>query len=318
MDVLIQRWTHVDHLPELHADRVVTDRAIAALEMFMGDQLPPQNRRLLANSNHTMTANVASAYRHLKTAVSQQLMDQTDLPFLLQDLKMTWTGQQLTWDVQPMLSRLSQRFDAIANYPDALLDLVSVLGRVRTAGLQPVVQAAQEQSQRLTMVGTPVADYWNGLSDRPNRMEGRGGNDELNGGRYADLLDGGEGDDRLSGGAGLNILIGGRGDDALLGGVDDDVYRLSVGDGNDWIVETTATSAASIDVIEFSEGITLESLRFERVANDLVIHYGSDSDSVRLSRQFGSNPFTVEQIYLPYGSHWNLLQLIPSTAVTGV
>jgi hypothetical protein len=70
-----------------------------------------------------------------------------------------------------------------------------------------------------------------GLSDTPNQLSGRLGDDRLFGGDAADTLVGDAGDDYLEGGAGDDRLLGDAGDDTLVGGAGAD--RLEGGAGAD-------------------------------------------------------------------------------------
>jgi Ca2+-binding RTX toxin-like protein len=63
------------------------------------------------------------------------------------------------------------------------------------------------------------ASHYNG----PVTLYGRGGKDELAGGRGNDILVGGDGDDELDGSTGRDLLIGGDGKDELEGGGGDDL-----------------------------------------------------------------------------------------------
>ncbi len=65
-----------------------------------------------------------------------------------------------------------------------------------------------------------------------DRLEGRGGNDVLNGLDGADRLDGGAGNDTLSGGTGRDWLTGGAGNDRLDGGADLDTASWALARGS--------------------------------------------------------------------------------------
>ncbi len=81
--------------------------------------------------------------------------------------------------------------------------------------------------------------FLNGSSDKdeldvsnytgPSTLQGRSGNDELDGGSNNDLLFGGDGDDELDGNAGNDVLVGGAGNDELNGGEGVDVLIGGLG-----------------------------------------------------------------------------------------
>ncbi len=98
-------------------------------------------------------------------------------------------------------------------------------------------------------------------------IRGKGGNDNLVGGRGNDRLLGGPGNDRASGGPGNDRLVGGRGRDRLIGGPGNDVIVggpgqdvLAGGQGNDRIngrdgvVETARCGAGARDIATVDPG----------------------------------------------------------------
>ena len=95
---------------------------------------------------------------------------------------------------------------------------------------------------------------------------------------YNDLVYGTGEDDYIQARAGNDRIIGGDGDDRLYGGQGDDVYVYALGDGNDRISDTSGTNN-----IEFSEGISKDSIYFTKANNQFVINFiASSSDSISL------------------------------------
>lgn len=175
-------------------------------------------------------------------------------------------------------------------------------------------------AERLTMVGSDQRDHWVGWRDCSNRIQGRGGDDELYGGDKADMLHGNEGRDWLHGLSGNDILVGGPGNDHLKGGFGDDVYVFSMGDGRDAIYENVGTVSphGGVDTLRFTEGITLESLQLARSGSDLIVGYGSCGDAVTVYQQFQNSAYQVERIELADGSWYTIDALLmqpPPTAV---
>jgi Ca2+-binding RTX toxin-like protein len=68
-----------------------------------------------------------------------------------------------------------------------------------------------------------------------------------------------------------DTLIGGTGNDYLIGLEGDDVYRISLNDGADTIVDTGGS-----DQVIFGEGIVQDGIQIARTANQLVITYGDN------------------------------------------
>ncbi|MBF0283841.1 MAG: cadherin-like domain-containing protein [Magnetococcales bacterium] len=142
------------------------------------------------------------------------------------------------------------------------------------------------------------------------------GNDTLDGGELTDWLDGGAGDDVLGGGCGSadcngtsgNIYVGGVGNDTLRGTYYGDLYRFSLGDGSDVIEEYN--SYAVKDWIEFDVGVESGALSAMRNNQDLVLNYGTGSDSIQISNWFnGGAPYRIEGIRFADGTYWNDEQL---------
>ncbi|MBN2837197.1 MAG: hypothetical protein JXM74_00400 [Fusobacteriaceae bacterium] len=100
------------------------------------------------------------------------------------------------------------------------------------------------------------------------KLDGKGGNDIIEGTYANEYLLGGDGNDYLSGGDGCDTLAGGEGNDILVGGSGDDIYEFNLGDGNDTIKEidnyfmpfAQENYRLDEDRIVFGNGIKLEDL----------------------------------------------------------
>jgi Ca2+-binding RTX toxin-like protein len=92
-----------------------------------------------------------------------------------------------------------------------------------------------------------------------------------------DYLDGGAGNDTLAGGAGDDTLIGGSGNDDLLGGEGNDIYRVNLGDGEDYLNDYDGANA-----MEFGSGISLDSLRLGVSGGIPVLQYG-ETDRIAIN-----------------------------------
>ncbi|WHU01956.1 cadherin domain-containing protein [Sphingomonas sp. NIBR02145] len=150
-----------------------------------------------------------------------------------------------------------------------------------------------------------------------DNISGGDGGDNLNGGDGKDLLSGGDGGDSLYGDAGEDVLTGGEGSDSLYGGDDDD--NISGGGGVDWIDggngNDTISGGAGADTLSGGDGddlyifeaafgadtvidfggqnrilfaaeVSLETLWFARVGNNLQITVIGTTDRVTLQNYF--------------------------------
>ncbi|MGI0117605.1 calcium-binding protein [Zooshikella sp. RANM57] len=166
--------------------------------------------------------------------------------------------------------------------------------------LQKITEASDE------LHGTSKNDELDGLGgddviygkDGNDQLAGGQGDDKLVGDAGDDHLSGGEGHDRLEGGDGNDILVGGQGDDYLVGGKGNDIYQFNIGDGLDVIASNS--NKTGLDVIEFGEGITKDTLILQRQSNDLIIHVNSSDDQVRVKNHFSYG--TINQIKFNDGS----------------
>src|SRR5690606_16452466 len=146
-----------------------------------------------------------------------------------------------------------------------------------------------------------------------DQLSGGSGNDELVGGLGEDILIGGEGDDILyaytsSMNAGTRTdnetMDGGPGSDLLVGAYGNNTYIFRLGDGQDEIRDydpTFRTYSQSTgwfyitrfyqgsETLHFVEGVEESDLTFSLDGNDLVIHVGSGTDSIRIKEWLAGN-----------------------------
>jgi Ca2+-binding RTX toxin-like protein len=111
-----------------------------------------------------------------------------------------------------------------------------------------------------------VIDISGLMASYPPTLDGGGGNDQLIGSSFVDLLRGQDGNDTLTGGEGNDILQGGAGNDIILGGLGDDQITggnnddgLSGGSGNDTLFggsgQDTAYGGSGDDSIRGEDGV---------------------------------------------------------------
>ncbi len=141
------------------------------------------------------------------------------------------------------------------------------------------------------LLGGEGADFLDGETG-DDTLAGGAGEDDLFGAAGLDSLVGGDGADRLFGEAGDDVLSaeagddrldGGTGKDELIGGEGDDTFLLSLGDGEDVVVDSLGANA-----IEFGPGIAAGDLEVEQYqgadgAGYLRIAYGLPGDVVTIN-----------------------------------
>ena len=159
--------------------------------------------------------------------------------------------------------------------------------------------------------GKNGADNLNG-SEGDDLLYGEGGNDILHGGAGNDNLRGGVGDDQLFGGDGADTLIGGSGDNLLIGGLGDDylqggentdTFRYGMGDGRDTISNRN-NSGSTTDVLELTNGITIEDVSIRRIYNSLLLRI-SDGGEIWVENFFLNETPSLNEIKFDDGTTWD-------------
>ncbi len=132
-------------------------------------------------------------------------------------------------------------------------------------------------------------------------LQGSTGNDTLYGENGNDILKGEAGNDILYGSAGNDTLEGGIGNDSLDGGDGSDTYIFGIGSGIDTI-NNNDSNQASIDVIKFGTGITMDMLAIRRAMNDLEISINGTADVITIKNYYIHDNYKVDKILLDDGS----------------
>jgi len=168
-----------------------------------------------------------------------------------------------------------------------------------------VVWGQAELRERVVVAGaTAGADVLGGFGDMPNRIDGLGGDDTLQGSHFADRLLGGAGHDRLVGhgghdhldggsgndwidaGEGQDTLVAGGGHDTLIGGAGNDLYLISRGRWRTRIEDhETFGLPGHRDEVRFRDLRSSELSRVERLGSDLQLQFRS-GDELRVMNHF--------------------------------
>ncbi|CAN5472378.1 hypothetical protein BH11PSE11_BH11PSE11_04950 [soil metagenome] len=164
-----------------------------------------------------------------------------------------------------------------------------------------------------------------------NVIRGMGGDDTIDGGwdsstsglqitNKSDLLDGGSGNDRIDSSSVYgSVMIGGTGNDTISGSGKEDTYVFARGDGQDLILDRSATIGAfnfpvtSTDTLDFIGDLTANDVLLSRSGDDLVASIRGTSDSVTVQKHFLADTATVsnriDQIRFSGGIVWDTAKI---------
>ena len=152
-------------------------------------------------------------------------------------------------------------------------------------------------SEHFVWVGTEDSDFFDAQFDAPDeetpvRLEGRGGDDHLDGGRADDEIFGEDGNDTLRGNTGADLLDGGEGNDYII--ADDGDDNVFGGGGDDTIdfQRDASWQMGSISELRGGSGnddfrINLGSYNSSEV-QEVTAYGGAGADHFRLTGYSGS------------------------------
>ncbi|MDZ8086430.1 MAG: calcium-binding protein, partial [Nostoc sp. DedQUE12b] len=129
--------------------------------------------------------------------------------------------------------------------------------------------------------------------------------------RNAYLTLGAASNDILEGTSVVDTLIGGKGDDLLKGYGGADIYRYTLGDGNDTLNDSEY-NGGNDQLIFSGTGLTASNAIVTRLGSsyDLKISFGGVIGSVILKDQvYRTDDYGVEKITFSDGTIWNEAQL---------
>lgn len=107
------------------------------------------------------------------------------------------------------------------------------------------------------------------------------------------------GDDYFYGTAGNDVIEASQGNDTLNGGEGNDTYVFNLGDGQDSIFDSN-TNTENQDTVQFSPGITKDSIAIYQDGVSLILSYG-DTDGINIIDQF--NTTNIEKFTLADGNY---------------
>ncbi|GHC66443.1 DUF4214 domain-containing protein [Neogemmobacter tilapiae] len=150
--------------------------------------------------------------------------------------------------------------------------------------------------------------------------QGTGDGDLKSGWNYRDLMEGREGNDTLDGGEwGMDTLIGGKGQDLLDGRHGSDDYRWSIGDGNDTINDTGTSTADADRLVIDLDNLTAEDVLLRRLTGADGLRVIIGDEVIRIDQQYlaGGDGKGIESIVLSDGTVWTLEDIYALTRTVG-
>ncbi len=190
--------------------------------------------------------------------------------------------------IDPAWFRNSLRFESDGNGEHVMLIPYGGDGDlVRLTGFNPDDVLGTHAVDHFEFADGTVVDYAT-LVSWTFVVEGDNTGNTLTGTNVADRLYGYDGDDLMASGAGDDVLTGGTGNDVMRGGSGRDAYVLNLGDGEDTIEDDVEAGIGNI--ITFGPGISREDVRVEFDGDDLLVHYGSGGDRVRVTGYAPAGP----------------------------
>jgi hypothetical protein len=162
------------------------------------------------------------------------------------------------------------------------------------AALVPEVASLDLSGSALADIlsGNAGDDVLTGLAGK-DRLYGEAGDDLLNGGRGSDKLFGGDGIDSLFGREGIDYLDGGEGADILSGGKGSDTFVF----GNEDLILDFKSGEDLIDLTDLgiTEAVFAESVSFSREGSDMLISVGSQSMTLKGTKDIDIDDFTFAE-----------------------
>jgi Ca2+-binding RTX toxin-like protein len=240
LDQIVLKWTGAEGVDPASRGANIDARHLVALEAFMGRGFIGVGGS--PNPNANATAPLESAYTSLTESVYAQLVAQTHLGYLYDQVVYSWDAQaqSLVGDVSQIVSVLGSN---ITNGDGAqLLDAAEFVRSVRGFGAELTLNLAAFHAvpalsflltnSYASISGTEIDDTIAGVAGG-NVIAGLAGNDAITGSDASDLIHAGSGNDTIQSGNGNDVVYAGAGDDTVSDAAGwDTIYGE---DGNDTI-----------------------------------------------------------------------------------
>lgn len=270
---IVFRWTSVQDISptsrinEAWGNAIGDARRLEALEAFLGEEWIQASWGASPGRDAARTLN--EAYGQLEAFVYGQLMAQSHLLSLLQQIEYSWDAEteEVVGNLTGVAHALAERIQAERDA--GLVELGDFLFSLKGMGLLDRLDVDSFKAQ-LGALGDDVAQTMSAaLQGWAETNAASEGDDVLRGTDFHDVIDGYGGNDRLLGRAGNDLLTGGEGNDFLDGGAGNDEMRGGVGsdtslfgrgDGHDTITEGSS-STNEFDRIQLKPGLSADDVR---------------------------------------------------------
>ncbi|WP_276310304.1 calcium-binding protein, partial [Brenneria alni] len=303
-DEILRVWSGANNYATDSRGRYIDGQKLYALEAFVGKAFSQEGK---PNPLWNAAEKLESTYKLVLDSVYGQLMLQSHLSDVMDNLKVSVENQRIVWDVSEIISALRTDY---SEEPEKAIDTLAELGMalkgVDSEYSLAVLNALQSHGNR---AGDDIDVVLSAFAEQLELSIGGYADDTLSAtGNTARALYGLSGDDKLYGAQGGDSLRGGRGDDYLNGGEGNDSYHYARGDGHDTIEEGRWSGKNDRLVLE---GIDADQVSLTRDGIDIILHIAEsvegagDGGSVRLKSQYGADyERGVENVEFADGTVW--------------
>lgn len=285
LDRMIYKWTGADKVEPDSRGGIVNAQKLVVIEKYYGvnqpGYVPPGDTAGI----------ILEFYNDIKENVYAQLMAQTHLAFLYDEVSMVWGNDKFVVDLSGVQTRLQS----------------SLLGGSNLAKLQlGEFMRTAKQLYNADVIGlSKFGNYFSSQNIEWAWIVESNLKSSIIGTSQGELLTGTEGDDAISSGDGNDILNGNKGNDALFGGLGNDTYMVGKDSGTVQIYEDDAT-AENADKILLGEGILPDHVKLSRDQYDLLVSIGDSSNKINVRNFFKSENQRIESIVFANGNIWDV------------
>ncbi|WP_281365888.1 calcium-binding protein, partial [Paenibacillus phytohabitans] len=285
LDRMIYKWTGADQVEPDSRGGIVDAQKLVVIEKYYGvsqpGYVPPGDT----------AGTILEFYNDIKENVYAQLMAQTHLAFLYDEVSIVWGNDKFVVDLSGVQTRLQS----------------SLLGGSSLAKLQlgEFMRTAKQLYNADAIGLSKFGNYFSSQNIEWAWIVESNLKSSIMGTSQGELLTGTEGDDAISGGDGNDILNGTKGNDALFGGLGNDTYMIGKDSGTVQIYEEDAT-AGNTDKILLGDGILPDNVKLRRDQNDLIVSIDDSANKINVRNFFKSEKQRIESIVFVNGNIWDV------------